>query len=313
MHVVAGEAAEEDKERPGTRLRPPGEQPPSALFSRCANPGCRTGWMRLWRSRRSPGFAGGWACSPQCMGELVAAALRRETDSSGALPQVYPHRMPMGLMLVEQGRLSAEQLRAALDGQQRTRAATGEQIRLGAWLAQSGVLSEPVLAHALSAQWSCPVFRLDRCHPAEVAAALPRFLSEALGALPVRLAANRLLYVAFSGSVDRSLCYAIERIAGVRVAAGMACDSEFRREQARFLETPGPPARFLEAANLQVLARAMTRLIETEKPVEARLARVHDWCWLRIWRRAPGASDLAAPEVVEDALCMLAPGLGKSQ
>ena len=62
-----------------------------SLFPHCANPRCSTGWMRLWRSRRVPSFEGRWACSPECMGELVASALRREMDGGDAVPAPYPH------------------------------------------------------------------------------------------------------------------------------------------------------------------------------------------------------------------------------
>ena len=168
----------------------PGERP-GALFPRCANPRCSTGWLHLWRSRRVPGFEGRWACSTECMGELVASAVRREMDGGDAVSLPHAHRLPMGLMLVEQGGITPAQLQEALEGQQRVAEQTGETVRLGEWLMRSGVLGEPALTRALSAQWNCPVFSLAGYRPEEVAAAMPRFLSEALGALPVRAAADR--------------------------------------------------------------------------------------------------------------------------
>ena len=50
-----------------------GEDAPSTIHSQaarqgwlvtCANPGCRTGWLHLWRSRSSPIFEAGWTCPP---------------------------------------------------------------------------------------------------------------------------------------------------------------------------------------------------------------------------------------------------------
>jgi len=236
------------------------------------------------------------------MGELVAAAVRREMDGGDAISPPHPHRMPMGLMLVEQGGITPAQLREALEGQQRAAEQTGETVRLGEWLVRSGVLGEPALMRALSAQWNCPVFPLASYRPEEVAAAMPGFLSEAFGALPVRAAGGRVLYVAFSGRIDRSLSYALERIGGLRVTAGIAPDSEFERAQARFLETPAPRSRFLEAASSWVLARTITRLIESEKPLDARLARIHDYYWLRLFRRAAPGSGLPPSEAIEDLL-----------
>jgi len=283
---------------------PPGARAGS-LFPHCANPRCATGWMHLWRSRRVPGFEGRWACSGECMGELVAAAVRREMDGGHAISPPHPHRMPMGLMLVEQGGITPAQLREALEGQQRAAEQTGETVRLGEWLVRSGVLGEPALMRALSAQWNCPVFPLASYRPEEVAAAMPGFLSEAFGALPVRAAAGRMLYVAFSGRIDRSLSYALERMTGMRVAAGLARDSEFEGAQADFLGTPAPATRFLEAASSWVLVRAITELIESQRPVEARLARIHDYYWLRLWRRAADGPGLPAPGAVEDLLAIV--------
>jgi hypothetical protein len=279
------------------------EARPGSLFSHCANPRCSMGWIRLWRSRRIPGFEGRWACSAECMGELVASAVRREMDAGGSLADPRPHRLPMGLMLVEQGRITPVQLREALESRQRAVEQSGETIRLGEWLLRSGILSEHALTRALSAQWNCPVFALEGYRPEEVAAAMPRFLSEAFGALPVRVAAGKLLYLAFSSRIDRSLSYAVERIGGLPVTAGMAPDSEFECARARYFATAAPGTRYLEAASSSVLGRAMTRLIESERPVDARLARIHNYYWLRMFRCGVPEAGLPPPEAVEDVLC----------
>jgi len=294
MHRLAGGTAGH---------RGDGPPPERSLLPRCANPRCATTWIRLWRNRRIPGFEGGWACSAECMESLVAGAVRREMEA-GSGARRAPHRVPMGLLLVEEGRITPEQLRVALDAQQRAAERTGETMRLGEWLLQSGVLTEAALTRARSAQWNCPVFRLDSYHPEEVAAAIPGFLVEALGALPVGVAGGELLYVAFSERIDRCLCYALERTLGVRVAAGIAADSEFAAAQARFLAASAPRTRCLEAASPRVLVDVIAKLIESKKPVEARLARVHEYYWLRMWRGAP-APGLARAEALEDLLCIV--------
>lgn len=302
--VVQGpaEAGGDARATIGTRI--------GSLFPRCANPGCTTGWIHVWRSRGVPGFEGRWACSAECMEDLVAAAVRREMDGGDRMPTPWAHRVPMGLMLVEQGRITVDQLHAALDGQRRAAEGGGETARLGEWLLRSGVLSEPALTRVLSAQWNCPVFSLEGFQPAEMASALPRFLSEAFGAVPVRTAGGRLLYVAFSGRIDRSLSYALERMTGLRVAAGIAADSEFRAAQERFLSTPGPPTLFLEAASSWILVRAIVRRIEAFRPVEARLVRMHDYYWLRLWRRATGAG-VPPCEGVEDLVATVGSANGQ--
>lgn len=272
------------------------------LLTRCANLQCSTGWLRLWRSRRLPGFESRWACSAECMARLVTAAVQREGAGERGGARAHAHRVPLGLLLVEQGRLGEAQLRDALAAQERVRAETGERIRLGEWLVRSGVLTEEVLTRALCGQWNAPLFSLREYRPEEVATALPRFFAEALGAVPARVGAGRLLYLACNGGIDRSLSYALERMTGLRVASGLVADSEFRRAQAAYLATPAPRARYLEAASTAVLARAITRLVESEKPVEARLARVHEYYWLRLWRCVPEERGLPEPAAAEDLI-----------
>jgi hypothetical protein len=85
-------------------------------------------------------------------------------------------------MLLEQGRLSEQQLREAIESRKRNAEATGEAVRLEDWLLSSGILNETALTRAISAQWNCPVFSLSANRQEEVGATLPPFLAEALGA-----------------------------------------------------------------------------------------------------------------------------------
>jgi hypothetical protein len=274
---------------------------PLSPFSHCANPRCPTGWLHLWRSRKTPVFEGRWACSPGCMAEMVTAAVRHEIALGPDAP--YRHRIPLGLLLVDQGHITAEQLRNAVRNQEQAVSRETEALRLGHWLVASGVLSETVLTRALSAQWNCPVFSSAAYRAVNVGAALPRFLAEALGALPLRVLGDRTLCLAFSHRVDRSLAYAAARVLGLEVAPGIVRDSEFRAAETEFLAAPAPRIRFLDISGATALARLVTSLVEETKPLEARLARVHDLWWLRLWRRPPHGSGLPDCADVEDILC----------
>jgi len=272
------------------------------LFPRCANPGCVTGWMHLWRSRQVPIFEGKWTCSAECMEALVAAAVRREMDGIAAARPLRPHRVPMGLMLVRQGTITAGQLHRALDEQRRAGGEAGEARKLGEWLIESGVLSEPALTRVLSLQWNCPVFSLDAFQPVEMGPVLPRFLADTCGALPLRSRGGKVLYLAFAGRIDRSLSYAVERMTGLQVAAGILQDSEFRQACERYSATVAPSAQYLEAASSWALVRTIVRRIETGRAAESRLVRVHDTFWLRVWRRAQTEPAWPPPAGVEDLL-----------
>lgn len=276
-----------------------------SALSQCANPRCATGWMHLWRSRRAPVFEGRWVCSPACMAEVVRGAVRRETATGSPAP--YRHRIPLGLLLVDRGHISPEQLREAVRHLDSGERSSEEHLRLGQWLVESGILSESVVTRALSLQWNCPLFSPGTYRAAEVASALPRLLAEGTGALPLRLLSRQTLGLAFSECIDRSLAYALERMLGLRVSSGIIRDSEFSAAQAEFLAASGPPSRLVEISGTPALARFVTSIVELKKPLEARLVRVHQFWWLRLWRRVPEDAGLPACADVEDILCVANP------
>jgi Type II secretion system (T2SS), protein E, N-terminal domain len=285
-------------------VAPGPDSPPGSahlpIFSRCANPHCPMGWMHLWRSRGAPRFEGKWSCSPHCLQALVAAAVRREGAPEPAA--AYSHRLPMGLLLVEQGRLTHRELVDALDSCERASAHSGTPIRLGAWLMERGVLDEASLTRVLSAQWRCPVFSLEAFRPSEVVSALPQFLAESFGAVPLHRTGSEPLYLAYADKIDRTVNYAIERILGIRVAAGLVRDSEFRAAQSGFLRERAPAVKMIEASGARTLARSFAYLVEREKAADAGLVRIHDTWWMRIWKRTRAGIGLPAIGDVVDVL-----------
>jgi hypothetical protein len=201
--------------------------------------------------------------------------------------------------MIEQGWITAGQLRGALDAQ---RASGG---RLGQWLVRREGISERLVTRALSLQWSCPVLPLE-FHDADALAPLvPRLFVDASAALPLRVAAGKLLYLGFEERLDPVLSLAIERMTGLRVESGLVAGSEFRPAHQHMLSASFPPVELLEASSEPVLARALTRALERIRPVESRLVRVHDCLWLRMWTRAQSN---AVPEAgsVQDVIATLA-------
>jgi hypothetical protein len=255
-----------------------GEKP--GILRTCANPQCGSGWLRLWRSREAPIFEGGWCCSPECTRARVEAALGREMDARGAARETYRHRIPLGLAMLEQGWITQGELRSALAAQR----AAGSG-RLGEWLVRQRSSSEERVTRALGLQWGCPVLSMEFHNPEDLTVLLPRLFIDAFGALPLRVAAGRILYLGFEDRIDPALALAAERMTGLRVEAGLVRGSLFRPAHTRALELRFPPVELMEAATEQALAMALTRALEESRPVEARLVRIHDCLWLRIWRR----------------------------
>ena len=253
------------------------------LLEACSNPHCATGWLHLWRSRSTPVFEGGWTCSADCTRDRIQAAVWRELDGHSGSADVYRHRIPLGLVMMEQGWITAQRLKQALEAQR----SSGDG-RLGDHLVRLGI-SEHLVARALSLQWSCPLLAVDFHDPHSVASLLPRFFVDAFGALPLRVAAGRLVYLGFEERLDPVLALALERQSGLRVESGVVRGSEFRGALARMLRVPFPRVELLEAASEPALVHALAQAIERAGPVESRLARVHDCLWLRMWNRAePG-------------------------
>jgi len=266
-------------EAEGSGLRGVWEARPR-LMPQCSNPDCGSGRLHLWRSRTAPVFEAGWCCSAACTRAQVEAALRREMGARGGGLETHRHRVPLGLAMLEQGWITATELRRALEAQR----AAGSG-RLGQWLVRSGAVSEAMVTRALALQWRCPVLPLD-FHDAEAfPRLLPRLFLDAYGALPLRIAAAKILYLGFEDRLDPALALAAERMTGLRVESGVVEESRFRVAHGRMLESRFPVAELVEAVSESALARAFTQAIEKFRPVEARLVRVHDCAWLRLWLR----------------------------
>ncbi len=270
------------------------------LLETCANPSCPSGWLQIWRSRSSPIFEGGWNCSPECTEQRLESAVQRELGARGAPVERHRHRVPIGLLMLQQGWITSAQLRSALEWQRSSGAG-----RLGQWLMVKEGVSEALVTRALGLQWSCPVLQLDYHDPEGLAGLMPRLFVDAFASLPLRLAAGKVLYLGFEDRLDPALALGVERMTGLRVESGLVEGSRFRLAQRRTLEARFPAVELLEAASEPALVRALTRAIERSRPVESRLVRVHDCLWLRMWRK-PQEGPVPAPAAVSDMVCTLA-------
>lgn len=269
------------------------------IFETCANPGCGSGWLRLLRSRSTPVFEGGWTCSPNCTTARIQAAVCREMEGRGSTEESHRHRIPLGLVMLEQGWISPGQLRQALDAQR-----TAGAGRLGLWLVRQQGVSEQLVTRALGLQWSCPVLPLE-FHDAEALAVLvPRLFVDAFGALPLRVAAGRLLYLGFEDRLDPVVALAAERMSGLQVESGVVQSSLFRRAHMRMLNQKFPAVELIEAGSEPAAVHVLAKAVERTRPVEAKLVRVHDCLWLRMWRRAL-CGLLPEPGAIEDVICSI--------
>jgi len=271
----------------------------SALFGRCSNAECRSGWIQLFRSRTSPIFEAGWLCSPECTRARVRVAVRRELEGWLQNGEPYRHRIPLGLLMLEQGWITSQQLRRAIEAQR-----NAGKLRLGEWLVKQGATTEELVSRALSIQWSCPVLSLAGLTVTHEL--LPRLFVEAFGALPLQDASGRIAYLGFEQSVDTALAFSVEKMAGKRVESGILQSVSHLEGVGRIRNEMFPEAQVAEAASEHAAAHLLAKSIERVQPASSRLVRVHDWLWLRmILKRKSGAVlDLAS---IRDVVCRVGP------
>jgi len=271
----------------------------AGLLSTCANPDCRSGWLHFWRKRSAPIFEGGWSCSASCTLASIDAAIFREMAGKSAVSATHRHRVPLGLVMLEQGWITAQQLRLALDAQR----VSGQGL-LGKWLVREHGVPEQKVTRALSLQWSCPVLQLEHHDPEAMSSVLPRLFVEAFGVLPLRIAAGRILYLGFESRPDPVVTLAAERMLGIQVEAGLVRSSLFKPTHDRLMKAKFPATGLIEVSANSQITRILTKAVERTRPVESRLVRVHDCLWLRMWKRLPVSQPSQSADV-EDMICSL--------
>jgi hypothetical protein len=272
----------------------------TGLFSICGNPNCTSGWLHLWRSRSAPIFEDQWSCSAGCTVAQIEIAVRRELAGKRIDPTPHRHRVPLGLVMLEQGWVTSEQLRGALEAQRES-----GQGKLGQWLILKQGVPEHLVTRALGLQWNSPVLTLDRHDPEAMAPMLPRLFVDAFAVLPLRVAAGQILYLGFEDRLDPVVALAAERMTGLRVETGLVGESLFQQAHRRMLEATFPAAELIEASSLQSFAQALAKAVERTKPMQSKLVRMHDCLWLRMWTRDTTGA-VPAVSGVEDVIGSLA-------
>ena len=179
-------------------------------------------WPAWLRKSASILFEGRWYCEPACLDSVLEFRVRNLLSGFVA-PRTKNHRLPLGLLLIDRGVISSQQLREALRLQRDAGAG-----RLGDWLSQMGVVREQQLAAALGQQWGCPVFPLDHqtAHPSW-SGRVPLPLLDSARAVPAHASADgRVLHLAFGERLDHPLLYAIEQMLDCRTVACVAPEAK---------------------------------------------------------------------------------------
>lgn len=265
----------------------------------CGNPACAGGWLTFMKDHRRPMFEGRWGCTAGCLEAMVRRAVRRESGVRHAEERDsgHRHRLPLGLVLLAQGRITTTQLEQALDRQRR--AGRG---RIGRWLMEEYGLDPDCIARALAVQWGCPVLAMEGFDPERMALAAPRLLVEQLGMVPLRMAGERTLQLAFRERPDAAAAFALERMTGLKVESGLAAPAEWMAAQQRLCACDFVEAEFEQVAEIGLLPRRIAAALGRMRPRAARLVRAHEFFWLRMWLEADAMDSRAGsmPRTRED-------------
>ena len=161
---------------------------PDASQNSCANKCCR---RRIKpNAPRALFLEGRPMCSKTCWAQSFEERLQREWTRSFEGASKYAHRVPFGVLLLEQGVITAEQRDAALEAQR----VVGSG-RIGDWLRQECGVTEQQIARALGMQWNCPVFDLSQHR--SVPSGIPLDVLQEYRVLPLRPSGRGVLYLAY--------------------------------------------------------------------------------------------------------------------
>jgi hypothetical protein len=246
----------------------------------CGNLACTGSWLAFLRDRRRPVLNGQWGCSAKCLETMARTVVQRESgeDDVEEHGTVHRHRMPLGLILLAQGLITQTQLQHALDRQRRA----GEG-RIGRWLTEECGLDPRCITRGLGVQWGCPVLSMEGFDAQRMAMVAPRLLVEQTGMLPLRIAGERTLQLAFAERLDASAALAVERMSGWKVESGLMDPAQWQAARQRLSECRFVEAAFESIVKIEPLPGRIAAALNRMQPVASRLVRVHEFYWLRMW------------------------------
>jgi len=235
-------------------------------------------WQRWWARNEGTWLEENWYCSSECFEDGLGQRLE-QVSASGPRPARQTKRLPLGLVMLSQAEITAEQLRQALSLQR----SVGNG-RIGEWLVRMGAVTEEQVINALAAQQGCPVFapRMVQSLPATMH--WPQPLSGDYRAVPVFYSeAQSSLYVGFLETVDHGLLYSVEQMLRCRTEPCIVPASVYVQN----LERPLPPGSSETIAINQRLssfevARAVSNYAQHVGARRCMMTRCSHHLWVRL-------------------------------
>jgi hypothetical protein len=268
---------------------------------RCAVAGCGRE-PKFWKKSGRPVMDGQWVCSKACAVEMMQAVVRKQmVHGAYSDGTAHRHRIPLGLVLLDQGAITQAQLRAALEAQR----AAGRG-RIGEWLdATCGVASEAIV-RALAVQWNRPVLSSLGFQAERMGLVMPEALRSELRVVPLRVAAGKILYVAFEERIDAGVVAMLERMTGLRVESGLLDVASFAAAERGFAATRPVACVARTVVDAEDMSEQCVRALFEYQPIASRLVSVYGHWWMRLWLERGAVSAVGTlPSTGEDVVDVL--------
>jgi hypothetical protein len=247
----------------------------------CADRDCRFS-RRTWSGARwrnhNIRLQGSPYCIPECF-ERAAREFFAEAGTAASSPVRAGHRIPLGLLLLSRGQITAGQLRVALQAND-----ANHDSRLGEYLVKLGLVSESQVMAALGLQWACPVLASVPVPNQGCARLLPYRLLKHFRMMPVHyVAATRILRIAFCDGIDHTALYAIECMLDCRTEACLINRNTMTQALAGAVSGARPIEQMFEGtADPIEMARITVSYAQQMGAREVRVAGCGDYVWVRL-------------------------------
>ena len=245
----------------------------------CAHSGCRRTNSKVAYEPGIPFFEGRDVCSRSCLKSLILNEAQLCFPAAPVYEQSYSHRMPLGLLMLSRKWITRDQLATAL-GCQREKG----KGRIGEWLIAGLACNEETVARAIAAQWGIPMLT-EQSQSFEAATLVPGLLSEAFSAVPVRVAAQRILYLAVEQEVHPSFNLAIEKMTGLRVEPVVLPDSFYRTLEGSAFKAPLSPGRIFHSSSVNHLCDSILALVDEAETGNMQIAALGRYVWVKLLRK----------------------------
>jgi hypothetical protein len=223
------------------------------------------------------------------MERMIAEAVRSQIESWEPVPAERALRMPLGLILLSRGWISHRELQEALGAQR-----SAQNGRIGEWLHRLHGISEETITKALGIQWNCTVLPSGMPGLEFACWLIPAFLRNRYGLAPLRQGSDRALYLAGKHRAEHAAARAMEHMLREPVHAAFLEDSAWDLAN----EDAATDTAELHLPGRDGVVACIRELIEQSRPSDARLVRVHDHLWLRMWLRGRGSHSMQIRDMV---------------